>query len=82
METENDKDNGLDFEGNDFEIEFKNVFFRYNDESDYVLKGISFKIRSNETTSLHYLHYDNGYGYFLVARRRQLLEEEIWPRRV
>ncbi len=52
METENDKDNGLDFEGNDFEIEFKNVFFRYNDESDYVLKGISFKIRSNETTSL------------------------------
>jgi ABC-type multidrug transport system, ATPase and permease components len=30
------------------DIEFKNVFFRYNEHSDYVLKDISFKAKSGE----------------------------------
>lgn len=29
-------------------IEFNNVYFRYNDESDYVLNGVSFKIKIGE----------------------------------
>ena len=33
------------------EIEFKNVWFAYNDE-DWVLKGISFKIRAGETLAI------------------------------
>lgn len=41
-----------EFNYNDFEIEFRNVYFRYNDKSDYVLKGLSFKIRSDKTYAL------------------------------
>jgi ABC-type multidrug transport system fused ATPase/permease subunit len=33
------------------EIEFKNVWFAYNDE-DWVLKGISFKVRAGETLAI------------------------------
>lgn len=33
---------------NKFDIEFKNVFFKYNDHSDYVLEDISVKINEGE----------------------------------
>ena len=31
-----------------FDLEFKDVYFKYNDEGDYVLKGISFKANEGE----------------------------------
>ncbi len=34
------------------EIEFKNVFFKYNTDTDYVLKDVSFKINDKETVSI------------------------------
>lgn len=33
-------------------IEFKNVYFKYNESKDYVLKNISFKINKGETIAL------------------------------
>lgn len=37
----------------DFEtLEFKNVSFRYTDDSDYILKNVSFKIRKGETVAI------------------------------
>ena len=33
---------------NKFDIEFKDVYFRYNKDGDYVLKGISFKVNEGE----------------------------------
>ncbi len=35
-------------EPNGYDIEFKNVFFRYNNEGDYVLKNINFKVQGGE----------------------------------
>lgn len=52
MSTEDDDVVCEEFNYNDFEIEFRNVYFRYNDKSDYVLKGLSFKIRSDKTYAL------------------------------
>lgn len=52
MSTEEDVVANEDFNGNDFELEFRNVYFRYNDKSEYVLKGISFKIKSDKTYAL------------------------------
>lgn len=37
----------------DFEtLEFKNVSFRYTDDSDYILKNVSFKINKGETVAI------------------------------
>ncbi len=33
-------------------VEFKNVYFKYSDELDYVLKNISFKINNGETLAI------------------------------
>ena len=33
---------------NNFDIEFKDVYFKYNKDGDYVLKGISFKAEEGE----------------------------------
>ena len=40
-----------DISGHD-EISFENVFFRYSDEADYVLKNISFKAKKGETLAI------------------------------
>ncbi len=52
MNAENEGKSDVDFKDTKFELEFRNVFFKYNDESDYVLKGVNFKIRSDETYAL------------------------------
>mgnify|MGYP000423159299 CR=1 FL=1 len=31
-----------------FDVEFKDVYFKYNKDSEYVLKGISFKVLEGE----------------------------------
>jgi len=50
--SESIEDNGiLELKDCIGEIEFKNVWFAYNDE-DWVLKGISFKIRAGETLAI------------------------------
>lgn len=52
IDGNDDSDDGIEFEDNDFEIEFRNVSFRYNEESDNVLENISFKLNSNEKIAL------------------------------
>lgn len=63
---------------NDFELEFKNVSFKYSGSSDYALKGISFKIRNNETISIV---GENGAGKttlaYLILRLFDVTEGEI-----
>jgi ATP-binding cassette subfamily B protein len=50
--SESIADNGtLELKDCTGEIEFKNVWFAYNDE-DWVLKGISFKVRAGETLAI------------------------------
>lgn len=52
MPSEEDNNTGEDFAGDHFELEFRDVSFRYNEKSDYVLKGLSFRIDSNKTYAL------------------------------
>ena len=52
MTTEEENDNGEEFTGSHFELEFRNVYFRYNEKSDYVLNDLSFKINSDKTYAL------------------------------
>lgn len=62
----------------DFELEFKNVSFKYSDSSDYALKDISFKIRNNETISIV---GENGAGKttlaYLILRLFDVTDGEI-----
>ncbi len=44
--------NNISIEKEECEIEFKNVFFKYNSSTDYVLKNLSFKINNKETISI------------------------------
>lgn len=43
------KENAIEKEKFDGSVEFKNVFFKYPDAEDYVLKNISFSIKRGET---------------------------------
>ncbi len=52
MPSEEDNNTGEDFAGDHFELEFRDVSFRYNEKSDYVLKGLSFRIDSSKTYAL------------------------------
>lgn len=52
MTTEEENDTGEEFTGSRFELEFRNVYFRYNEKSDYVLNDLSFKINSDKTYAL------------------------------
>ena len=52
MPSEEDNNTGEDFADDHFELEFRDVSFRYNEKSDYVLKGLSFRIDSNKTYAL------------------------------
>ena len=45
-----DKENSLDIDN--FDIEFKNVYFRYNEHSENVLEDISFKAKQGETIGI------------------------------
>jgi ATP-binding cassette subfamily B protein len=49
-DTLEDLDEGISMEKIDGNIEFKNVWFSYNDK-DWILKGISFKIHKGETAA-------------------------------
>lgn len=72
-------------------IEFKNVYFRYNEDEDWVLKDISFTIKKNEAVAIigH-----NGSGKSTIAKLmngllapekgsiyingKQLTEDSVW----
>ena len=45
-----DKENSVDIDN--FDIEFKNVYFRYNEHSENVLEDISFKAKQGETIGI------------------------------
>ncbi len=54
INIKSDSSNGDKIEFNEeyFTLEFNDVYFRYDPASDYVLKGINFKIKSNEKIAL------------------------------
>lgn len=45
-------DDGIKLDSFNGEIEFKNVYFRYNSNQNYILENISFKINPGETIAL------------------------------
>ena len=50
--NQKDKEQKLDILYNDYEIEFKNVYFKYPNQKDYALKNISFIIKPKEKIAL------------------------------
>ncbi len=52
LDGKDDNDEGIEFEDKDFELEFRNVSFRYNEESENILDNVSFKINAKEKIAL------------------------------
>jgi len=51
-ETLNSPDNPLEITKNDTVLEFKNVYFKYFDTTNYVLENINFKVEPNTTLAI------------------------------
>ncbi|MBC7087877.1 MAG: ABC transporter ATP-binding protein [Tissierellales bacterium] len=51
-ETLNSPDNPLEINKNDTVLEFKNVYFKYFDTTNYVLENINFKVEPNTTLAI------------------------------